>query len=242
MCPPTGMAVEQGLTPDALLVARCGKQQFGQITTMYGVGNRPANTDDDHQTGRAVDLMIPGWNTPAGSALGWQVASWMRAHHAELGVHYIIYSAKIWNIRPRRRRLARLRQHHRLQRPDLAALRPRPRVRVRQLRHRPGRGHGEPARRGVDGPVEEGRLPDRLRLRLLPRPHRAGLPGPARHPRVCGRRRHGDRVGVDHQLRHLFHAADLRRHPDQLRQPARAAAERRRASSPPGTPTSPPAR
>ncbi|GAA3632573.1 M23 family metallopeptidase [Microlunatus ginsengisoli] len=97
-CPPTGMGVENGLTPDALLVARCGKHQFPQITTMYGIGNRPANTDDDHQTGRAVDLMIPDWATAAGTALGWQVASWMRDHHTQLGVHYIIYAAKIWNV------------------------------------------------------------------------------------------------------------------------------------------------
>ncbi len=78
-CPATGLPVENGLTADALLVLRCGKKQFPQLTTFYGVGNRPANTDDDHQTGRAVDLMIPNYSTPAGSALGWQVADWMRA-------------------------------------------------------------------------------------------------------------------------------------------------------------------
>ena len=52
-CPATGLPVENGLTADALLVLRCGKKQFPQLTTFYGVGNRPANTDDDHQTGRA---------------------------------------------------------------------------------------------------------------------------------------------------------------------------------------------
>ena len=78
-CPATGLPVENGLTADALLVLRCAKKQFPQLTTFYGVGNRPANTDDDHQTGRAVDLMIPNYATPAGSALGWQVADWMRA-------------------------------------------------------------------------------------------------------------------------------------------------------------------
>ncbi len=97
-CPATGLPVENGLTPDALLVLRCVHQQFPQLSTFYGIGNRPANTDDDHQTGRAVDLMIPGWATPSGSALGWQVASWVREHQSELGVHYVIYAAKIWNV------------------------------------------------------------------------------------------------------------------------------------------------
>lgn len=97
-CPATGLSAERGLTPDALLVLRCAKVRFPTVSTFYGVGERPANTDDDHQTGRAVDLMIPDHRSSQGAALGWQIARWMRDHHAELGVHYVIYAAKIWNI------------------------------------------------------------------------------------------------------------------------------------------------
>ena len=77
---------------------RCAKAAFPTISTVYGVGDRPANTDDDHQTGRAVDLMIPDHHTTHGAALGWQIARWIRQHHAELGVHYVIYAARIWNL------------------------------------------------------------------------------------------------------------------------------------------------
>ncbi|GAA3612686.1 hypothetical protein GCM10022236_13060 [Microlunatus ginsengisoli] len=97
-CPASGLPAEHGLTPDALRVLRCAKAAFPAIETVYGVGDRPANTDDDHQTGRAVDLMIPDHRTPAGVALGWQIARWMRDHHAQLGVHYVIWAARIWNI------------------------------------------------------------------------------------------------------------------------------------------------
>jgi hypothetical protein len=97
-CRATGLPAEHGLTPDALLVLRCVKARFPTIGTIYGVGGRPANTDDDHHAGRAVDLMIPDHRSSEGGALGWEIARWIRDHHAELGVRYVIYAAKIWNI------------------------------------------------------------------------------------------------------------------------------------------------
>ena len=94
-CPPTGLAAEKGLTPDALLVIRCTHQQFPEITSIGGV--RP-DALPDHPSGRALDFMVPSYQTPAGNAYGWQVANWMRNHHAELGIQYVIFDAKIWNI------------------------------------------------------------------------------------------------------------------------------------------------
>ena len=137
--PASGLPAEHGLTPDALLVLRCAKQQFPARRTMYGIGNRPANTDDDHQTGRAVDLMIPDHPTTAGAALGWQIARWVREHHAELGVHYVIFAAKIWNIDRDAEGWRTYASITGSDNDDLAALRPRPRQRVRQPRHRAGR-------------------------------------------------------------------------------------------------------
>lgn len=97
-CPVTGMAMESGLTPDALRVLRCIKQHAPQITSWAGIGDRPSNVDRDHQEGRAVDAMIPEWDTPAGKRLGDQIAEWVIAKHKELGVNYVIWDAKIWSV------------------------------------------------------------------------------------------------------------------------------------------------
>ena len=45
----------------------------------------------DHGYGKAVDIMVSG-------ELGWQVAEFVRAHYAELGVSYVIYSQNIWSL------------------------------------------------------------------------------------------------------------------------------------------------
>lgn len=94
-CPATGLAAENGLTPDALLLIRCGHQQFPAITSIGGVR---ADALPDHPSGRAIDLMIPDYKTAEGKSFGWQVARWMRANSQALGVQYVIFDAKIWNI------------------------------------------------------------------------------------------------------------------------------------------------
>jgi hypothetical protein len=95
VCPPTGLAAEDGLTPDALRVLRCIAASFPQITTFHGVGDRP--NESDHPAGRAVDAMIPDWMLPAGNELGWQVAEWVRTNHVCLGITYVIWDAQIWS-------------------------------------------------------------------------------------------------------------------------------------------------
>ena len=45
-----------------------------------------------------VDVMIDGWETAAGNAHGWQVARWVQANAAALGVRYVIFNAKSWNV------------------------------------------------------------------------------------------------------------------------------------------------
>ena len=61
---------------------------------MGGVGGRPNKSD--HPTGRAVDFMIPNWNTPKGRTNGWQVARWLQKHATQLNIKYIIYDDKVW--------------------------------------------------------------------------------------------------------------------------------------------------
>ncbi|SDR69626.1 Peptidase family M23 [Friedmanniella luteola] len=97
-CPPTGMAMEAGLTPDALRVLRCLRSGWSPLSSFGGIGDRPSNVDRDHQEGRAIDAMIPDYQSPAGRRLGQRIADWVVTNHARLGVRYVIWNAKIWNV------------------------------------------------------------------------------------------------------------------------------------------------
>jgi len=94
-CPATGLPVEHGLTPDALRVLRCVQQTFGDHSYL-GVGERSDNPTSDHPVGRAVDVMIAGWDNPTGNAHGVSVATWVTERAAALGVTYVIWDAQIW--------------------------------------------------------------------------------------------------------------------------------------------------
>jgi murein DD-endopeptidase MepM/ murein hydrolase activator NlpD len=98
LCPATGMAVEARLAPDALRVLRCLKARWPQLSSFAGVGDRPANVDSDHQEGRAVDAMVPAYESAEGRRLGRAIADWAVADHAKLGVKYVIWDSRIWNV------------------------------------------------------------------------------------------------------------------------------------------------
>jgi uncharacterized protein YgiM (DUF1202 family) len=90
-----GAAVERRLTPNAIKVHRAARVRFPQITTYYGV--RP-DSIPDHPSGRALDLMIPGYTSAKGRALGGDVAAWARANARDLGIQYVIWNQRIWNV------------------------------------------------------------------------------------------------------------------------------------------------
>lgn len=98
-CPPTDSAGERGLKPDTLLVLRCVKQTFPRIKTFYGVRTDP---DSDHSSGRAVDIMIssafPNYHAADAVGYGNGMAGWIVANHDQLGVQYIIWRQRIWNV------------------------------------------------------------------------------------------------------------------------------------------------
>ena len=95
-CPATGLAAEAGMTPDALRVLRCAHQQFPAVKDW--IGNYLPSGPSDHANGRAVDVMVPDWETTSGTAYGWSIATWMRNHAAELGVKYVIFHDHIWSV------------------------------------------------------------------------------------------------------------------------------------------------
>lgn len=89
-CPATGLAIERGLTPDALRVIRCATERFGVMSGYSGV--RP-DSMPYHPSGRALDFMLPGRCDP----LGDRIAAWAKDHAPELGVDHIIWCQKIWS-------------------------------------------------------------------------------------------------------------------------------------------------
>jgi murein DD-endopeptidase MepM/ murein hydrolase activator NlpD len=93
-CPDTGLPSELGLTPDALRVLRCVASQWSQLRSFQGLDQQTR----DHQEGRAVDVMLPDGGAGTGKKLGDAVASWVVANHVALGVQYVVWSNRIWNV------------------------------------------------------------------------------------------------------------------------------------------------
>lgn len=95
-CPAHDVIPEAGLSSDASRVARCVKEEFPQLETIGGVGERSG--DSDHPSGNALDFMIPGWDTEDGKVLGTALRDWVKAHAGCFGVTYIIWRQQIWSV------------------------------------------------------------------------------------------------------------------------------------------------
>ena len=91
-CPPSGSrGAERGLTPATLSIMRCGLAAFPQVARAGGLGSRGNATD--HDNGRAVDFMIPGYRSASGNDLGWRIAEWATK---QPGVEYVIFDRMIY--------------------------------------------------------------------------------------------------------------------------------------------------
>jgi uncharacterized protein YgiM (DUF1202 family) len=93
--PSSWRAVETGLKPNAIKVHRAMRARFPQITGYGGV--RPS-VIPDHEQGRALDCMIPNYQSASGRAFGYEVAAWTKANARSLGINYVIWNQHIWNI------------------------------------------------------------------------------------------------------------------------------------------------
>lgn len=80
----SGSGPESGLQPDTVKLHRAVCAKFPQISTYGGVAGR-----GEHATGQALDIMVS-------SDLGTQIANFVMANRAELGVEYIIWRQRIW--------------------------------------------------------------------------------------------------------------------------------------------------
>ncbi len=82
-----------GLQPRAQAIVADVRTRFPIIKTIYGV--RP-DAIPDHPSGRAVDLMIPNYQSNA--AAGQQIAEYYKANASKFGIEYIIFNQRIWSV------------------------------------------------------------------------------------------------------------------------------------------------
>jgi hypothetical protein len=95
---PESPVIGGNVTPRMVAVRNEVDRRFGPFVTIGCY--RPGS--DDHSQGRACDFMLStGGVLPATDrvALGYDVASWAQANASRLGIEYIIYRQKIWDIR-----------------------------------------------------------------------------------------------------------------------------------------------
>lgn len=95
-CPDSGLPVANGLTPNATEVLDCLHAVFPAVVEWCGIGYRSNNSASDHPAGRAIDAMIPGWDTQEGRAYGWTVAHYVEVNASQLNVKYVIFDAQIF--------------------------------------------------------------------------------------------------------------------------------------------------
>ena len=81
-----GTSVPSGVSPNIAAVHQAVCANFPEITT-YGT----LRGDGEHAQGIAVDIMVSG-------ARGQEVADFVRANYAELGVNYVIHAQQIWSV------------------------------------------------------------------------------------------------------------------------------------------------
>ncbi len=81
----SGSAVEAGLAAHTILVHRAVCTTFPEVTAYDGL----RGDGSEHATGRAIDAMTSG-------ARGQQIAAWLQANYARLGIVEIIYQQHIW--------------------------------------------------------------------------------------------------------------------------------------------------
>lgn len=81
------------LLPNGKGIVNAVRQQFPQISVMYGVRFDPI---PDHPSGKAVDIMLPDYKN--NQALGKQIAEYMRANAKRLNIRYVIFAQQVWNI------------------------------------------------------------------------------------------------------------------------------------------------
>ena len=96
---PESPVIGANITPRMLQVKNEVDRRFGPFTA---IGCFRAEASGEHPLGRACDFMLSSGGvmpTAAKVQLGYQITAWAQANASKLGIMYIIYRQKIWDIR-----------------------------------------------------------------------------------------------------------------------------------------------
>jgi len=96
---PESPVIGASITPRMQKVKDEVDRRFGPFVD---IGCYRPGSDGEHPLGRACDFMLStGGVLPSTEkvALGYEVAAWAQAHASQLGIMYIIYRQRIWDIR-----------------------------------------------------------------------------------------------------------------------------------------------
>jgi hypothetical protein len=96
---PESPVIGDSITPRMRTVKDEVDRRFGPFVD---IGCYRAESSGEHPLGRACDFMLSTGGvlpTTQKVALGYELASWAQAHASQLGIMYIIYRQKIWDIR-----------------------------------------------------------------------------------------------------------------------------------------------
>jgi hypothetical protein len=96
---PQSPVIGDNITPRMRQVKDAIDRRFGPFVA---IGCYRPGTDGEHPLGRACDFMLDSGGvmpSPANVQLGYQIAAWAQANAARLGIMYIIYRQRIWDIR-----------------------------------------------------------------------------------------------------------------------------------------------
>jgi len=96
---PESPVVGANITPRMLQVKNEVDRRFGPFTS---IGCFRAEASGEHPLGRACDFMLSSGGvmpTAAKVQLGYQITAWAQANASRLGIMYMIYRQKIWDIR-----------------------------------------------------------------------------------------------------------------------------------------------
>lgn len=85
---PPGVGSERGLQIRTILAERAISARFPQIREIGGWRPDPLRW---HPEGLAIDVMIPGYQTPAGKALGDEIVAFAFANAARWGLMHVIW-------------------------------------------------------------------------------------------------------------------------------------------------------
>ncbi|MGH3162495.1 MAG: coiled-coil domain-containing protein, partial [Streptosporangiaceae bacterium] len=96
---PESPVIGDSITPRMRGVRDEVDRRFGPFSA---IGCYRPGSDGEHPLGRACDFMLStGGVMPAASAIqkGYDIAAWAQANASRLGIMYIIYRQRIWDVR-----------------------------------------------------------------------------------------------------------------------------------------------